>query len=470
MADEDLTDVWSIILRECAIDERRGLRNMAVPALAHVATYRTLCKEVRDGAARLITPYDAEIQFMPNGLSRVPVAFCGGVHFAEHRFGPGLSIIRDRATSQMFAVSHDVAEKYPEAANTNPNTPLGRAAWNDGETAHIYTVKRMYPLARLAQLLGGHTSTWSQRLPDLMQVAMPPKASDVGGVFYTQTRVVMRGNSLTPRSATRPHQGIVAKNQLRAREWHGEEGSFTVHHDDFISHKAVCLWQGGYRSYAKDADFVMVECVEGGRVKELVRFPKRHNWCGNDHGKLGIRSPSVFEVSPGDDGVHGLSRAFGWDCAPRVAEGPGWLVSMFTHTDAGLIQAMPAAHVPAEDLMHLCALAQEARDAEEQARAEPYHPIHNPTGFDLRVRARRRPRPKRAAAQVALERMYEQGGERPYVESSSSAESDDDAAEPAPPPEPSLAELDARLRVVWDAMKRGDLGRLLDRESRLRVV
>ena len=453
MADEDLTDVWSIILRECATDEKRELRNMAVPALAHVATYRTLCKEVRDGAARLVTPYDATIHFRPNGLTRVPTAFSGGVHFAEHRFGAGLSIIRDRATSQMFAASHTQAVQYDD--------------WGDGGPSWVYTVGRMYPLARLAQLLGGHASTWSQRLPDLMQVALPPTASDVGGTSYTQTRVAMRSNSLTPPSNA--HQGVVAKNQLRAREWNGE-ASFTVHHDDFISHKVVSLWNGSYRAYTKDQDFVMVECVEGGRVNGVVRFPKRHNWSGNDHSKLGIRSPSVFEVSPGDDGVHGLSRAFGWDCAPRVAEGPGWLVSMFTHRDASRIQKMPAWHVPAEDLMELCALAQEARDAEEQARSEPYHPIHNPTGFDLRVRARRRPRPKRAAARVALERMYEQGGEQPYVESSSSAESDDDAAEPAPPPEPSLAELDARLRVVWDAMKRGDLGRLLDREPCLRVA
>jgi len=469
MAEEDLTDVWSIILRECATDDRRDLRNMTVPALAHVATYRALCREVRDGAARLVTPYDATIRFAPNGLTRVPVAFCGGVHFAEHRFGPGLSIIRDRATSQMFAVSHSTAEHH--------------SGWlGDGgvESCWVYQVNRMYPLARLAQLLGGHASVWSQRLPDLLQVALPPRESDVGGAFYAQTRVVMRSNSLTPQQLL--HRGVVAKNQLRAREWNGEEGSFTVHHDDFITHKVVNLWQGGYRSYMKDTDFVMVECVEGGRVNAVALFPKRHNWCGNDHGKLGIRSPSVFAVSPGDDGVHGLSRAFGWDCAPRVAEGPGWLVSMFTHKDSAFIQAMPARHVPAEDLMHLCALAREARDAEDQARAEPYHPIHNPTGFDLRVRARRRPRPKRAAAQVALERMYEQGGERPYVESSSSAESDgsgdDDAAEPPPPPpppppprpEPSLAELDARLRVVWDAMKRGDLGRLLDHKPRLRVV
>ena len=130
------------------------------------------------------------------------------------------------------------------------------------------------------------------------------------------------------------------------------------------------------------------------------------------------------------------------------------------------------------DMSLLARRFQEVRDAEDQARAEPYHPIHNPTGFDVRVRARRRPRPKRAAARVAMERMYEQGGERPCIDSISSAESDgdgDDAPPPPPPPlprpEPSLAELDARLHAVWGAMKRGELGRLLlKHESRLRVV
>lgn len=475
MADGDLTDVWSMILRECATDDRPGLRNMAVPALAHVATYRALCREIREAAARLATPYDATIEFVSNGRSRVPIAFCGGVHFAETRFESGISIIRDRATSQMFAVSHGDAEHHPD--------------WGDGGPCWVYTVKRMYPLARLAQLLGGHASTWSEQLPDLFQVALPPTGAS--GDWYRQTHVSMRNHSLTPGS--RAHRGVVAKNQLRGREWTGEAGRLLVHGDDFFSHKVVDMWTGGYRRFTKTADFVLVECVEGGCVNDVMRLPKRHNWCGNDHTKLGIRSPSVFSVLPHDDDVHGLSRALGWDCAPRVAEGPGWLVSKFAHNDAGLIQATPTDHVPAEDLMYLCHLAKVAREAEDQARTRPYHATKNPLGFDVRLRARRRPRPKRAAARAAMTRMHELDAERQRLDVDLSTSSDEEQEEgkeegedpPPPPPSPkrrraategdaddglALARQCARLRAVWDAMRRGELTRLLEQGGSLRVV
>ena len=335
MANEDLSDVWSIILKECAIDDKRELRNMTVPALAHVATYRALCRSVRDGAARLVTPYDATIQFAPNGRTRVPVAFCGGVHFAEKRFDRGLSIIRDRATSQMFAVSHGEAEMR------NNFLHIHTTAW-------VYKVRRMYPLARLAQLLSGHTSFASQRLRDLLRVALPPKSAD--GVRWRHIGL-SRKERKTPSS--HEHRGVVHKNQLRGREWNGLPGSFTLHEDDFISHKIEMF------DYAKKgADFVMVSCVEGGVVNDVVRMPKRHNWCGNDHGKLGIRSPSPFvPLSHDGDDVHCLSRALGWDCAPRVAEGPGWLVSFLAHGDDAWPRAMPTSNIPMADIRHMAHLA-----------------------------------------------------------------------------------------------------------------
>jgi hypothetical protein len=92
----DLADAWTLILDHCARDTRG---KHAVPALALVATYRAVCTEARRGAAGVVTPFDAVISFAPNGRTRVPVSFYGGVHFAEHRYWAGLSIIRDAACS-----------------------------------------------------------------------------------------------------------------------------------------------------------------------------------------------------------------------------------------------------------------------------------------------------------------------------------------------------------------------------------
>jgi len=393
MADEDLSDVWSIILRECATDCRS---NMTVPGLAHVAKYRALSREIRDGAARVVTPYDATIHFSANGRSRVPVAYCGGVHFAERRFEKGLSIIRDRATSQMFAVSHGAATRVEDF--------LG-----DGKPAWVYAVNRTYSLARLTQLLGGHASTWSERLPDLFRVAFPNGEADPESRWSGRVSVSLRQYSLT--NATRhEHQGVVAHRQLRAREWSGEPGPLTTHHDDFISHKILrtgATAQGLFGTFVKDRDLVMATCVDG-EVQDVVLLPKRHTWCGNDHGRAGIRPPSIFELTAQEDCVHALSRAFGWDSEPRVAEGPGWLVSLLLHERGDKYPtSMPCWPVPTEDLMEMGAMAKEVREAAEKARAKPYHPIDNPLGFDIRVCARRRPPPSRAAATVAMERMLE---------------------------------------------------------------
>jgi hypothetical protein len=398
MADEDLGDVWAIILRECATDWRR---NMTVPGLAHVAKYRELCRNIREGAARLDTPYDAQIQFESNGRSRVPVAYMGGVHFSAYRYDPGLSIIRDRATSRMFAISHDRACHYTDWRG------LGEDGW-------VYEVKRAYPLARLAQLLSGHASDWQKRLPDLFRVAYPTDASgDEGSVWHKRVTVSLRQYSLT--SATRhAYQGVVAHEQLRAREWDGEPGPLTTHHDDFISHRVLRAGRhpdgfhdGFFSTFVKDRDLVMATCVNG-EVQDVVLLPKRLTWCGNDHGRAGIRLPSIFELTAQEDCVHVLSRALGWDSEPRVAEGPGWLVSLLLHGRGDKYPvSMPSWPVPTEDLVEMGAMAKEAREAAEKARAKPYHPIDNPMGFDIRVCARSRPRPKRAAATVAMERMLE---------------------------------------------------------------
>lgn len=396
MNHQDLSDVWSLILAECASDFRR---NMTVPGLALVAKYRKLSKEIRDGAARVVTPYDATIRFAPNGRSRVPVSFCGGVHFAERRFEKGLSIIRDRATSQMFAVSHGAAVRVEDFLGND------KPGW-------VYTVHRMYSLARLTQLLGGHASDWQQRLPDLFRVAVPPGGSDSDGeslYWCHRTLVSLRSNSLT--NGTRhAHQGIVCQGQLRSREWTGEPGPLAMHHDDFISHSVQRCAPQGSRSFVKSHHFVMATCLNG-EVQDIALLPKRMTWCGNDHNKAGIRSPSVFDTRPEEDGVHALSRALGWDSEPRVAEGPGWLVSMLLHDRVDKWPAvMPSWPMRSEDLMEMGALAKEAREAAEKAREQPYHPIHNPMGFDIRMRARRRPRKTRAAAAVAMERMLEYDG------------------------------------------------------------
>ena len=385
---EDLSsDAWSLVLAHCAKDT---LGNFTVPGLAQVATYRLLGREVVRGAAELVTPYDATIQFVANGRTRVPVSFYGGIHFAKHRFGKGFSLLRDARTGEMFAVTHEEGVSMTV---------------DNGRSGVGYEVKRIYPLARLAQLLGGHASEWSLTMPDLHMIGTSKSEPRVlSGHHRRPLRTAsLRYGTLT---SARGAQGVIAKNQLRSRQWKNEPGPLEVHYDDFFSHWVLHIEA---KMYVKVDDFVMATSVNGDPY-DVMLLPKKNNWAGNDHTVCGIAGPERCSVNEHEDSVHSLSRAFGWNCEPRVAQGPGWLVSMLTHGDAGLPTSLGERPVTEDDLKNMGELAKEARWEVEHAKTLPYHAVDNPQGFDLRMRGCKRPRAKRAAAVVAKARMLEHDG------------------------------------------------------------
>ena len=376
----DLADAWALIFDHCARDTKG---KHAVPALALVATYRAVCSEARRGAAGVVTPFDAVISFGTNGRTRVPVSFYGGVHFAEHRYWAGLSIIRDAPTGQMFAVTHSPAR------DTDAYTP-------NGKRIQEYEVHRMYPLARLAQLLGGHESNPFLRLAPLGQYMN--KAHPFWGFRNVPMAKGTDGN--------KGHgnvYGVMTKNQLRSTEWSGTPGPLTVHVQDFISQRMVRTGRVGHS--ASHGDYIMSvteTCHKRGvDAVEIVALSQYWSWYGADCDVL------TNDNAEADDlGVHVLSRALGFHCEPRVAEGPGWLVSLLTHGDPELSTKLDA-HIPDEDIAEMGDLARRARRKAEMARAQPYHPIHNPTGYHPTERRGMAQRAKRSAAVVAQERMLQ---------------------------------------------------------------
>ena len=386
MDDIDCADVWSIVLEQCATDTKGSI---AVPALALVSSYRPVCKDIMRGAAGVHTPYDAAITFVSNGASRVPTGFCGGVHFSDPSHCSGFAILRDAPTSQMFAVSR------------------GEGTWHkhtDGKWGMYYTVRRMYALARLAQLLGGHASEWSQRLPDLYAMALPFTANSLGSH-------VVRNVALTKPVADHPaHDGpvraVVVKNQLRAREWTGEQGVLTRHDDDFITHR-VARWEP--LGNVKMPEFVMATSADH-VVVEQVLLPSQFTWSGKDLTCMNFLVPPLAV----HDQVHVLSRALGWDCTPHVAEGPGWLVSMLpdehNFPTPLTMPEMLRLRLDVDQLREFCDRSKKSRETAERAKTLPYHPIKNPRGFNPHLRRRRgrgsgRAYVPRAAALVAKERM-----------------------------------------------------------------
>jgi hypothetical protein len=375
----DLADAWTLILDHCARDTRG---KHAVPALALVATYRAVCTEARRGAAGVVTPFDAVISFAPNGRTRVPVSFYGGVHFAEHRYWAGLSIIRDAPTGQMFAVTHSPAR------DTGAYTP-------NGKRIQECEVRRMFPLARLAQLLGGHESNPFLRLASLNQYLNKTHP------FWGYRNVPMAKGT----DGNKGHSdvyGVMTKNQLRSTEWTGTPGPFTVHVQDFISQRMVRSPHDAKHTLPLGDYIISVtETCPGRGIDrvELLALSRYHSWYGADCDVL-----TNDNVERDDARVHVLSRALGYHCEPRVAEGPGWLVSMLTHGDPELSTKL-SWHLSDDEIAEMSDLARRARHEADMAKAQPYHPIRNPTGYRPTKQRGMAHRAKRSAAVVAQQRM-----------------------------------------------------------------
>jgi hypothetical protein len=334
------------------------------------------------------------------------------VHFAEYRYWPGLSIIRDAPSGQMFAVSH------PKAVD------LGRCTAN-GKLIQEYDVHRMYPLARLAQLLGGHEANPFRRLGSLSQyecrnaVGFPGRP--LRNVPMTNPVHSEAHNSMPCSTSHDPLYGVMTKNQLRSYEWTGEPGPLQVNHEDFISQRLLytdiaCL-------YMEHGDYVMsiseYKQTSGKDRVEVNALDQWTCWYGPACEPLTDTSTDAWDVM----NVHVLSRALGYFCEPRVAEGPGWLVSLLTHGDPSYPTALHHL-LPEDSIAVMGELAREARKREDHAKALPYHPVDNPTGYRQTKKRGMRHRAKRAAAIVAQQRMLHD------MPSSSSDESDHAYAPP----------------------------------------
>ena len=378
----ECADAWTLIFDSFAKD-KHGF--YTVPALALISAYRTVCTEARSGAAGLVTPYDATITFKANGRTRVPVRFEGGVHFAQFGHWPGLSIIRDRPTGRMFAVYHDGFNETER--RTHKGTSIQSAR-----------VCRLYPLARLAQLLGGHESyEW------LGLQSMRP--------FLSTNRLGLR-NVPTVRNATIFSEATVfavtTRNQMRSYSWTGEPGLFTVHNEDSISQR---VRPNGAHHFVSCVDLVLTvtENDAFGRARPtLLLLPLSGTtcWHGVDHAVLDDRNGATFDWEL--NRVHPLARALGHFCDARVAEGPGWLVSLFAHGSP----CFPTRMVPGiepEDLQTMGRLARLCRNRAEEAKTRPFHPIDNPNGYQPTEKRGLHHRAKRSAAVVAQERMLQSG-------------------------------------------------------------
>lgn len=391
------TDALELVFDEAAKDT---VGNHVVPGLAQLSGARVLCKGIRDAAAAIATVYDADIEYEAYGRTTVPVRFRGGLWFGvEMRDSwfssegevecPTLAVIRDKRSSRMFVVS---------------------AGGYVGSRWH--SVGRMYVVAQLAQLLGGHTSDWSRRLPNLHEVAY--RYSDVDKPLST------RYHSITPVDHSLPLLeqpiGIVRKNQLTAHTWNGVQGGgFTVHDADFISHllepgvtnAGRTTWT---RSERGALTMTTVRCEHSGGANKgymNTRILSR-SWNGTCQEWHDFRAGTGEQESLRESRVHDLSRAFGWYSVARQAEGSGWLVSLLSDQYAD--DDEPALlgdcrDLSIDDLMNMASSAKKARQHKEWLRTQPYHATGNPTGYRKTKKRGLRERGHRAAKAVAMDRM-----------------------------------------------------------------
>ena len=405
-------DELELVLNECPKDV---WGNHTVPGLAQLAMSRRLCKGMRDAAAAVTTVYDADIVYEQYGLTTVPVRFRGGMTFGGGdlddpvRRPPVFAVIRDKRTSRMFAVS---------IKRVRMNQ--GKADWG----ARWCIIGRRYTMARLAQLLGGHASDWSRRLPSLHEMAYNyPEVNE---------QLSLRYISLTANPGDGEAVGILRKNQLVAREWVGKTCGDVTHYDDFFSHRVTKTRTGDrtrwHRHKAGDLTFSRIGYYYD-QTNDLLTYQSTdvlpYNRCqiGTPHTGPGglhrVNTTTLFFSDPGgkDAKVHVLSRVFGWYCTPRQAEGTGWLVSLLPEP----LLLSTCREFPMYTLKELAEDAKEARKAEEARRTQPYHYRNNPTGYCKTNKRGLRERGHRAASAVALDRMRqrsESDGERDDSEES----------------------------------------------------
>ena len=362
-ADGACPDVWCKILYKGFALDKYG--NFTVPSLSYMSRLRAVCVGLREANRLLETPYDALVDYQ-DSRKVVPIRFSGGMHFGPSQHYQPLSIIRDKVTGQMFAVTRvrDLVTK--------------------GGVLYC-CVDRTYSLARLAELLNGHSPDWSARLPDLHEMAYRRGA----GIFAYRVKhaTIFERKSIL---------GAVTKNQLVAKEHKGGPAAGTNYHlDDCISHK-MFEWRRptppppflgaqvarARMEHYKHHELVLITSVDGQPVR-AHELSWGVAWVGTIGTVLEMYDfDRPLDTDDGEpvfvDYVHVLSKALGWDCAPEIVKGLGGLASLLAHgmgpsmpkslDDAGL--AYGIARVVTERLEKM---AERAREHRAQEEAENTH-------------------------------------------------------------------------------------------------
>ena len=357
-ANELVPDAWCHLLYPFAMD---AYDEFTVAGLARIQYLRGVSKSVRAGAALMETPYDAKVDYQEDGLKAVPYAFSGGMHFGHGNF-VALSIVRDKQNGQVFAVSR--GPRFSKAG-----------------VQYCY-VDRIYPLARLAELLNGHAAKWSARLPDVHELG------------YSLTQDVW--NACEIKGARAPtltkldgYKALVVKNQMVVNEGKTTPGVVEKHYDDFISNRIIkhSIWAppGAPRQrprWCKHPDLMLVKHEDGEPVK-VSRMIWEYAWVGvigtpmktYNFGRLYVGGGSQPAAA---DRVHVLSRALGWDCGPDAVASLGGVTSLLAHGMRNLPTALldfdlkyaPGQHSAVEaKLVEMADAALERREHDDAERA-----------------------------------------------------------------------------------------------------
>lgn len=236
----------------------RGMRG-ASKALLHLITYTE-------------TPYDGDVVYKGSW----PSSFVGGLGFgdsvkSETRF----FVVRDRRTGKVFSCTIDEGHRI------------------DG----VCTVKRTWPLWRLAQLLNGHNADFTQRLTDVESVS-------------EGEAVMVPKRELSPNTLA-----VKVHNQLRTISRGSHEACYTTNYTDFVSHYVVPMPD----------------------TRDWIKMPSLVVHSSKDYGHyafvLNVRCPLDPDAfcSPGNPYIHALAIALGWFDEGAVVQSTGWMTSLYCH-------------------------------------------------------------------------------------------------------------------------------------------
>ena len=236
----------------------RGMRG-ASKALLHIITYTE-------------TPFDGDVAYKGSW----PGSFVGGLGFgdsvkSETRF----FVVRDRRSGKAFACTIDEGHRI------------------DG----VCTVKRTWPLWRLAQLLNGHNADLTQRLTDVESVS-------------EGEAVMVPKRELSPNTLA-----VKAHNQLRTISRGSHEACCTTNYTDYVSHYVVPM--PGTRDWVKMPSLVVHSSKDYGHRTFVLNVR-----CPLD--------PDAF-CSPGNPYIHALAIALGWFDEGSVVQATGWMTSLYCH-------------------------------------------------------------------------------------------------------------------------------------------